>query len=263
MSQQLKKQKTRNPKVSVLIPVKNGEQFLKQCLESLINQTFNDFEIILVDNNCTDSSNVIAKKYVKKLNLKIITCSKDGVGPALNRGLKKCRGEYICRLDSDDIAHPSRLEFQVNYLQKNKSISILSSDSYLLNKKGQVIGNKTTFSSNWIIKFLLNFYNPISHPSCLIVKKDLCQVGGYSSSNKIVDDYDLWLRFKNSKYKFHNQNKYLVYYRIHEKSETTKNKNTFLQRILRTREKAFKNGNISYPLWMIGNIILKIIFFLK
>lgn len=251
------------PTVSVLIPVKNGENYLHKCLASLTKQTFKKFEVILVNNNSTDCSIQIARKFNKKLKLKIFVCTRNGVGQALKYGLTRCQGQYICRLDCDDYVHKNRITEQIQVLEKNPNIAVVSSNIMKVNNKNKIIEKKKCFQSNFLIKAALNYYNPIFHPSCMIRKQVINKVGGYASCAEVVEDYDLWLRIKRTKYKFANIAKPLVFYRIHGHSETQIKPKAFLQRILNTRKIAYKKGSISFVPWIIGNVLLKIVYLWK
>ena len=108
----------RFPKISVLMPVYNGDKYLKKSINSILRQTFDDFELIIINDGSTDLSLSIIKSYQDK-RIKIINNSKNiGIAYSLNKGLNKANGDYIARQDQDDISHPERFMCQVNYLKK-------------------------------------------------------------------------------------------------------------------------------------------------
>ena len=115
------------PKVSILMPVYNSAEFLREAIESMLSQSFKDFEFLIVDDGSTDGSAGILAEYVEKdSRIRIIRNEKNqGIVYSLNRGLKECTGEYIARMDSDDIALKERLDKQIAVLDKNPDIIAL------------------------------------------------------------------------------------------------------------------------------------------
>ncbi len=180
------------PKISVLITSYNSEKFIDKALKSLINQTFKDFEIILIEDGSTDSTLEIINTF-KDPRLKIYKKSNTGLIDSLNFGIKKCNSELIARFDSDDLCFKNRLEMQ--YSNFNLNDSVLSSNAILINEKDEIIG-KTKFSSkeSTIKKSLQNLNNCIIHPTVLINKNYLINSGSYNQHYKDAEDYELWLK---------------------------------------------------------------------
>ena len=116
-----------NPKISVLLTVRNGEKYIKKTIQSILSQTFRYFEFIIIDNNSIDTTIDIVNSFTD-YRIELIKLEKNyGQTKALNLGLKKCKGKYIARIDADDTAEKSRLAVQLNFLENNKNINILSS----------------------------------------------------------------------------------------------------------------------------------------
>ncbi|MDD2913253.1 MAG: glycosyltransferase family 2 protein, partial [Candidatus Pacebacteria bacterium] len=111
-----------NPKISIIMPVYNVETFLSEAIESVLNQTFYDFEFVIINDGSTDNSLEIIKNYEKKDSRIVLLDNKENLGitKSLNIGLNKARGEYIARMDGDDISEKERIEIQYDFLKKNR-----------------------------------------------------------------------------------------------------------------------------------------------
>lgn len=142
------------PKISVLMTVYNGEKFLEETIESVLNQTFGDFELIIIDDGSTDNTKEIIMKFAKwDKRIKYYYFGKNKgyyyLDEVINEGLRKCKGKYIARIDADDLCNPNRLEVQYNYLEKNKDIFLIGSSAEVIDYHGKKIGSifKKPFSS--------------------------------------------------------------------------------------------------------------------
>ena len=181
--------------VSVLLCVFNGEKWLAECIESILHQTYKDFEFIIINDGSDDSSLTIIKKYALiDKRIKFFNQKNIGLTRSLNKGLKKAKGDWIARIDCDDIALPKRLELQLGYiLKENVSAvgcqSILINDSY--SKKRKFIVPTT---NNKIFNNLKRQKKFFSHSSVLFNRKIVLSLGGYRTFMHKSQDYDLWLR---------------------------------------------------------------------
>ena len=206
------------PKVSWLISTYNNESEIIRCLTSLLKQTYKNFEIIVVNDGSTDNTvNVLEEIYEKNKNFIRILNNKENMGLAysLNKAFSYSRGIYIARIDADDFAMPNRLEEQLKFIEANPEISIVGSRAYYVNNFGDFVGesslkisDKSFLKPNTYI-YALN----IIHPSVLMKKDFLENVGLYDESLKRAQDLDLWLRAINLKYKFFIINKPLIFYK--------------------------------------------------
>ena len=132
-----------SPLVSVIMSVYNGEKYLSKAIESILNQSYRNFEFIIVDDASTDSSLEIINEYLK-IDNRIIILSNNvniGLGSSLNKAIQFSSGEFIARMDSDDISIPDRLEKQINYLLEHKNIHILGGDQIIIDERGVVISS--------------------------------------------------------------------------------------------------------------------------
>tara|TARA_B100000886_G_scaffold95631_2_gene63393 strand:- start:8572 stop:9603 length:1032 start_codon:yes stop_codon:yes gene_type:complete len=193
----LKKKKGSKSKclITVLLCVFNGEIWLRECIESILNQTYKDYEFLIIDDGSNDKSLSIIKEYAEiDKRIKYISHYNIGLTESLNKGLKEAKGEWIARIDCDDISLPQRLELQLNYVL-TKNFGIVGCQSIIIDKKGS---NKKKFFipvKNDIIYFnLIRQKRFFSHSSVLFNKKLVLNLGGYRKCMKKAQDYDLWLR---------------------------------------------------------------------
>ena len=197
--------------VTVLIPMKNGTLYIKSCLNSLKRQTYENLEILIVNDHSTDdSTNIIRSSRDKRIIL--LHSPSQGIVPALNYGLSKSKGKYIARLDTDDLALPSRIEEQVNYLETHPHVGVIGS---WVRGFGSQKGIFRYPASSKNIKCELLFSSPFAHPSVLLRKSVLTKNKvRYDSSYPHVEDYAFW--FKLQKYTdFYNLPKVLTLHRFH------------------------------------------------
>ncbi len=187
------------PKVSVIIPVYNGEKFLSEAIESVVAQTYLDWEIITVNDGSTDRSLEILRKYEKQLPSKIYVINQENKGPSLTRNMAiaEAKGEYIAFLDCDDSWLPEKLEKQVEFLDLNKEFGLIYSDCYVIDYNGNIKGN--TYSSR-IKPFRGNVFNELLYTnfiptSTVMVRSEVFDdVGLFNPMLRISQDYDLWIR---------------------------------------------------------------------
>lgn len=213
------------PVVSVVMPVYNSEKFLREATESILNQTFKDFEFIIIDDGSTDKSGEIIKSYkASDGRIRLIEHKQNkGLVESLNHGLSESRGQYIARMDADDISLPNRLKKQVTFLDSHSSIVVVGSWYQKIDDTGSHGAIVKNFTDPTIIDFHKLFFNPVAHPSVMFRKKEIESVGGYRGSLQHVEDFDLWSRFSEPKL-FANIPEILYKYRVHHKSISANNK---------------------------------------
>jgi glycosyltransferase involved in cell wall biosynthesis len=205
------------PKVSVILPVYNGEKFLDESINSVLNQTFKDFELIIVNDCSTDNSLKIIKRYMKKDKRIILINNPKNLGlqKSLNKGLKISKEKYIARMDADDISLPNRLQLQVNYLEKNRDIFLIGSSAIVIDEDGKRIGVFKKFDNYRKVKRKLLKNNHLIHPSIIFRNS---REFFYREKFKTSEDYDFYLRILSSGKKITNLPEFLIKYRIHKKS---------------------------------------------
>jgi len=182
------------PRVSVVMAVRNGEPYLPQAIESVLGQSYADFEFIILDDGSTDDSYRIISEYSDP-RIKL-TRHHDPLGltRSLNIGLKLAQAEYVARMDSDDMCLPRRLEMQVDYLDAHPGVTVLGTGVTLIRPDGAAVGDVHFPVDHEIIRWQLAFHNPIAHPSVMMRATGLASVGYYDEACLRSQDYDLWWR---------------------------------------------------------------------
>ncbi|MCF7866683.1 glycosyltransferase [Candidatus Woesearchaeota archaeon] len=185
--------KSTNPKISIIVAVHNGEKYIDRCIKSLINQTYKNYELLIVDDGSTDNSRLIIKKYTQKYKkISLIKNDKnEGLARSLNKGIKKAKGKYIARIDIDDICLKNRFKKQVIFLENHKNVFLTAGQAYNINKNGECIGITRKFSDSENLKNELLKDNCIIHPT-IIFRNDGKTF--YREKFTTSQDYDLYLR---------------------------------------------------------------------
>lgn len=210
------------PKVSIIMAVYNGEKYLTEAIESILNQTLSDSEFIIINDGSTDNSKAIINKYLKE-QVRIIENSENiGLTKSLNRGLSVAKGSYIARIDADDTALPGRLQKQAEFLDKNRHIHIVGSwfDEY--DHEGNKIRTNKAKIHSILIRWRLLFGNAFGH-STVMLRKDCIQDSLYNESVRYGQDYELWSRLC-WKWDSANIPEVLVHRRVTRDSITIQNK---------------------------------------
>ena len=240
-----------NPKISVVMSAYKADKYLRECIESILNQTFTDFEFVIVNDCSTDKTSEILNFYSDKdSRIKIINNTKNiGLTKSLNIALKESKGEYIARMDADDICMPERFQKQFDFLESNKDHVLVGSWMKIINENGEEIDEWESEVNNEKIKEKLIRYNPLSHSSIMIRTSLLIEEGGYNEKWRYAQDYELYFRLARLG-KFANLPECLLKSR-HSKKSITSSKNTAQSLCaLRARWSGIKSGDYS-----LGNII--------
>jgi glycosyltransferase involved in cell wall biosynthesis len=182
------------PHVSVIMPVYNAETHLTQAIDSILNQSFRDFEFVVIDDGSTDTSQAILKAIADRdRRLVIYTQPNRGLIASLNEGWKIARGTYIARMDADDISLPRRLEKQVAYLDRNRDVGIVGTWIQDIGRSGEAGPVWPLPTSPGTIPWFLMFGNCMAHPSVMMRREVVAKLG-YRTAAIHVEDYDLWMR---------------------------------------------------------------------
>jgi glycosyltransferase involved in cell wall biosynthesis len=183
--------------VSVLLSVYNCEKYLSEAIDSVLVQTFTDWELILINDCSTDSSGEIANVYAAKdQRIRYFSMNNNsGLATCLNFGISQAIGKYIARLDADDIMKPERLEKQVAFMEEHLEMGIVGSSVESIDENGNFIANLNVETEPQKLKKLLPIKNPFFHPSIMMRVSFLREVGEYSSQYPYAEDYDMWIRF--------------------------------------------------------------------
>lgn len=192
----LKKMTRERPFVTVLMSCYNGEKWLSSSINSILNQTYRDFEFLLIDDGSSDRSLEIMREFEERdSRIRVITKENSGLPDSLNLGLQEARGLWIARLDADDLALPERLEAQYEIAKKETDLVLIGSSFKEMNETGD-IGTIQTYpgSDKKLKKHLLTKKRFFAHSSSFYLKEAAIDAGSYRPRVKKSEDYDLWLR---------------------------------------------------------------------
>ena len=242
------------------MPVFNGEKYLQSAINSILSQTINNIEFIIIDDYSTDSTPKILKN-IKDKRVKVHrNTSNLGVAGSLNRALKLTTGKYIARMDADDISHPDRLRKQVDFLKSNPSTIACGVQTEIIDGQNQITGTRSFPISSKSCHDYLMLTSPILHPT-LMAQASIYKKIGYTAKYKTAEDWDLY--FKLLKFgKLANLPDTLYSYRQIFGSNGFKNiKNAFIL-ITKIRLQAIKNGYQPAWLMLLSNLVQALIVFL-
>lgn len=209
------------PQVSVVLPVWNGERFLKESVDSILAQDFRDFELIIVDDGSTDATGEIISQYADDARVRVLRQENKGLVAALNAGLELSRAALIARLDADDVALPHRLTAQLAYLDSNPNVMAVGSAIELMDAGGRSLGTRRYPVGKEMATLGLLDGCTLAHPAVMMRKGAVQKVGAYRECFRHAEDYDLWLRVIELGY-VDNLPETLIRYRIHDHSVTKK-----------------------------------------
>lgn len=184
---------TTHPKVSVIMSVYNGETYLHEAIDSILNQTFKDFEFVVIDDGSTDRSPDILESFDDR-RMVVTHQDRRGLTKALNRAVSSAKGEYVARMDADDVSLPERLGQQVAFLDQHADVALLGCNFYEIDDSGAIVADKELVPENEEIKWRLLFHNCYGHSTTIFRKDCFLRVGGYDEGLVCSQDYDLWVR---------------------------------------------------------------------
>jgi glycosyltransferase EpsE len=240
------------PKISVIMGVYNGEVHLRTAIESILNQTFMDFEFIICDDGSKDDSAKIVSDYAMNDNRIVLIRNQINLGLAasLNKCIDVAKSELIARMDADDISHANRLEIQFDYLMKNSNIDILGTAIKVFDGRGSYGFSYKNKSYNKANVFRNNFF---FHPTVMMKKSMLIAIKGYTVENYTyrTEDYDLWCKAVYNGFIGFNLSTPLLDYRQDRNSYS---KRKFKYRIHAVRLKLFWFKKLRIPVYMFFSV---------
>jgi len=208
----------KNPSITVLMALYNGGEYLQQSVQSILDQTHSNFEFLIINDCSTDNS----LKTLESFNDERIKIHNNAVNigqtKSLNMGLKKAAGEYIARIDADDVAFPRWLELQLKYIKTPPECTVVSTKAAVIDSANRIVKVLSSEASpeNIILKSLIA--SPINHVGSLFQKNVILNHGGYDEDFKIAQDYDLWSRLLREQRRVVSTDEILMAIRVHEQS---------------------------------------------
>jgi glycosyltransferase involved in cell wall biosynthesis len=184
-----------SPTVSVLIPVWHAVRFLPAALESILAQTFPDFEVIAIDDGTSDgSADVLAAFAARDHRVRVVRQENQGIVASLNRALGLARGAFIARMDHDDVSRPDRFAKQIAFLRQHPEVDLVSGAMDVIDQDGNYLRTEVPPTLPAALASELLYRNCICHPAVMARTEALRKVGGYRKNAQLAEDYDLWLR---------------------------------------------------------------------
>lgn len=197
---------------TVLLPVFNGIPYITEAIDSILGQTFTNFELLVIDDGSTDDTLTILQSFAAKdPRVRVISRENRGLIATLNQGISLSNTELIVRMDADDIALPTRLERQIVFMKSHPDIAVCGT-GITLYETGE---NRYLPEKNDALRVLALFNTPVFHPTVIMRKSSVLKLGGYSYDSPCAEDYDLWERMLHSGSKLANLGEVLLMYRIH------------------------------------------------
>lgn len=211
------------PRVTVIMAVNRVDEYLRPAIESILEQTFHEFDfLIIVDAACRQLKDEVRRLGAGDRRVRILEApSLGGLAFALNMGIAEARGEYIARMDGDDVSRPDRLHEQVGYMDEHREVAVLGCRVQLINAKSEKVNRQYPyFQSDKDIRRVLPFRNPLPHPALMFRKSALYSVHGYKYGHA-CEDHEMFIRMaRNPEIKFCNMDKLLFDYRRHDMQGT-------------------------------------------
>jgi glycosyltransferase involved in cell wall biosynthesis len=209
----------KNPTISVILPVFNGERYLHSAINSILAQSFEDFELIIINDGSSDSSNLVIESFNDSRVKKISHIKNKGLINTLNHGIKLAKGQYIARMDQDDISDPLRFEKQLNFLRSSNYIALVGSLYAAIDEQSKFISIAAQPIRSADIRFALTTQNCFGHGSILIDKTRISkQLLLYPKDYEHAEDFALWVHLSSHKVEMYNLPEVLYSWRYHPSS---------------------------------------------
>ena len=205
-----------SPAISVVLPVYNAEAYVREAVESILAQTFTDFECIIINDGSADGSEAILRELAARdARIVLVERPNDGYVSALNEGIKIARTELIARMDADDVAMPERFALQHARMVQEHELAVLGSFFNMIDKVGNIIQLVERPLTQKAIAHCLEHSCPVTHPAVMMRRDAVLKAGGYRKAFSHAEDYDLWLRMSDLGYAIANLPQLLLNYRVH------------------------------------------------
>ncbi len=229
------------PQICVVLPVFNAGRYLRETLDSILQQSFSNFELLIINDGSSDNSVEIIKSYTDTRIRLISNDQNIGLTASLNKAIQLCQCPWVARMDADDVMHPDRLMKQFNRMQQDPGLDVLATRVRFINEAGEETTDWNTDRmaiSEMDIRNLMPRTNCIAHPS-VIIKREVLLKYGYRDVQKNTEDWDLWLRILSDGGRIAKLDEELLYYRIHTTSVTAihKKEESLYQRLMCSRRR--------------------------
>lgn len=231
-------------KVSVILPVYNCHRFVGSAIKSILNQTYPNLELIIINDGSTDESEQVIKSFTDSRIIYLSNEQNIGLINTLNKAISFATGDFIARMDADDIAHPLRIEKQLLFLTKTKHPSIVGCDILLIDKNNTIFKvPRTQLSTDKENHWAKYRKCPIHHPTVMFHRKILISSDPiYNIKDNHIEDYAAWMRL-NANFSIYNINEYLLFYRVHGSSITSNHNDSQISNTVQMLKSYYFNLN--------------------
>lgn len=205
------------PRISVLMTAYNAEEFLRGSVQSILAQSFSDFEFIIINDGSTDSTGEILHRFSQQdPRIKLLHQDRTGLTRSLNHGLRLCSGDLVARMDADDISHPARLAKQLAFMDAHPGTSVLGCRYRMISSGGKALGySPKALAREHEAMWRLPLGSTLPHPGVILRREAILQAGGYDEQRQHAEDYDLWCRLVQAGHHITNLPDCLLDYRTH------------------------------------------------
>jgi glycosyltransferase involved in cell wall biosynthesis len=186
-----------SPSVSVVLPVRDGERFVREAIDSVLAQTLGDFELIVVDDGSADGTWLVLDG-LSDPRVRVLRRPREGLVPALRAGVAETQAEYVARMDADDVSEPERLQREVELLERRPRVGMVATWTTVIDEDGQELRRVVLPSEHVDLARRLLLRNPFQHGAVLLRRAALEDAGGYRPDYGANEDYDLWRRLARS-----------------------------------------------------------------
>lgn len=239
----MKKSNNKEPLVSVIIPAYNASKYIRECVESIIGQTYENIEIIIIDDKSTDNTLEIAEEYQKK-NPKVFVYQNEknlGIGANRTKGIGIANGTYICWQDSDDVAFPKRIELQVDYLEVHEKVGVVGGFLEFMSEDGKPLKTRKYEEKDAALRKSIFRYNPVAQPASMFRRSVYQEVGTYDEELDVSEDIEMLFR-TGVHYEFANVQEKVIRYRQLDTSLTRSKLRKMELTVLRLRRRYATNS---------------------
>jgi len=232
------------PLVSIVLPVYNGEKYLKASLDSVLAQTYQNWELVIINDGSTDDTENLILDYQDKRIRYLPNESNKGIIISLNRGLQESNGVFIARLDADDIALPYRIEKQVEFLSDNPDYDLCGSYFQTIDSNGRLLKNVAFPANNRDAQSYLLLHNCFCH-SAIMMRSNIAKELKYDEKFQVCEDYDLWYRISR-RGKILNLPLFMTLYRVHDNNMSTRKSEIMFVHVNKINKRILDDLGIEY-----------------
>ena len=250
------------PLVSIVIPVHNGEGYIKEAIDSCLNQTYENKEIIVVDDKSEDSTLDILREYEERIRV-IPVEKQNGLGNVINIGIRASNGEYVARMDADDVMYPTRLKRQLEYMQGHSACVAVGGQIDIIDQDGNITGHRKYAIEDQHIKRNMFMFQPFAHPAVTLRRSAVDTVGLYPENMWKVEDVKFFFLLSQVG-EFHNIKDTVLKYRMTFNTQSQHNMVEHFDKTNEMRKWAIKELGIKPKLipflwWKLEYIVVRIV----